>query len=197
MYTLALVFVTQRLAVSRAMARKQCLTRVHDLSQAWTSIGSALVGLWQQTKVPASVSITLAIATYYVCILVLHVASTTTIQFEVFSSSRENTAQSTLAWPASFGNTTYEWSMLSTLVPLDQLPSLSTQGLVNNTVYDSPLVDSTSVNATVNATTIHAHCGLLSNVSLGSNSSMLSLNAIVPTLGPVSIYPVPELCKPL
>ena len=141
---------------------------------------------------------TLAVTTYYVCILVLHVSSTTIMQFEVFSSTRDNTAQSTLAWPASFDNNTYEWSVLSTLVPLDQLPSLSTQGLVNNTVYDTPLVDSTSVNATVNATTIHANCGLLSNLSFHSNSGVLSLNASGgPNLAPiqVSISIVVELCR--
>ena len=184
--------MTQRLAVSRAMTRKQTLTSHHDLSQAWTSIGSALFGVWQQAKDAASPRTTLVIAMYYLCISVLHVSSTTVMQFEVFSSSKTITVPSTLAWPASFDNTTYNWSALSAIVPLDQLPSLSTNGLFDSTVYDTPLVDSTSVNATVNATTIHADCGLLSNLSLGSDSS---LNATIPTLGLMSIGYVPAICE--
>ena len=180
--------MTQRLAVSRTLVRKQSLTRVHDVSQAWTSVGSALFGLWQQARVTASLRMTVAITTYYLCISVLHITSTTVMQFEVFSSSKNNTMQSTLAWPTSFGTTTYDWAKLSAIVPLDQLPSLSTKGLVDSTVYDTPLVDSTSVNATVNATTIHANCGLLSNLSYGCD---FSLNATIPTLGLVSITSVP------
>ena len=182
--------MTQRLAVSRAMVRKQSLTRVHDVSQAWTSVGSALFGLWQQVKGATSLRMTIAITTYYLCISVLHITSTTVMQFEVFSSSKNNTMQSTLAWPASssLGNTTYEWTTLSAIVPLDQLSSLSTNGLLNSTVYDTPLVDPTSVNATVNATTIHADCGLLSN--FGSNY----VNATIPTVGPMAVVPVPMIC---
>ncbi|KAF8546560.1 hypothetical protein OG21DRAFT_1607730 [Imleria badia] len=73
------------------------------------------------------------------------------------------------------------------MVPLDQLPSLSTKGLLNSTVYDTPSVDSTSVNATVNATTIHANCGLLSNLTLGSGF----VTTVIPTLGLVNMTGVP------
>ena len=188
--------MTQRLAVSRAMVRKQSLTRVHDISQAWTSFGSALFGLWQQAKVAASLRMMLAITIYYLCISILHVSSTTVMQFEVFSSSKTITVPSTLAWPASFDNTTYNWPALSPIVPLDQLPNLSTNGLLNSTVYDTPLVDSMSMNATVNATTIHVDCGLLSNLSIGLDLDLLvSLNATVPTVGPVTFTWVPNVCE--
>ena len=63
--------------------------------------------------------------------------------------------QSTLAWPISFDNATYDWVTLSSLVPFDQLLSLSTNGLFNSIVYNTSLVDPKSVHATVNATTIH------------------------------------------
>lgn len=172
--------------------RKQALTSVHDLSQAWTGIGSALVGSWQQTKVAASLRTMLAITTYYLCVSALHVTSTTVIQFEVFPSGMNKTMQSALAWPASSTNTTYNWDSLSPIIPLDQLPSLSSKGLTNNTVYDIPSVDSASVNATVNATTINANCGLLSNLSLGSD---LSLTTSVPGVGLVTIPSVPAICE--
>lgn len=175
------------------MACKQSLTRVHDLSQAWTGIGSALLGLWQQSKTAASVHMTIVITTYYLCISVLHIASTTVIQFEMFSSGENHTAQSTLAWP-TFGNTTYEWDVLSPIVPLDQLPSLSTNGLLNNTVYDTPIVDSTSVNATVNATTIHADCGLLSNLSIGFLDILPTVTATIPNVGLITTF-LPGMCE--
>ena len=201
-YTLILVFITQRLAVSRAMTRKQSLTSHHDLSQAWTSIGSALFGLWQQAKDTASPCMMLAITTYYLCISVLHVSSTTIMQFEVFSSSKNNTMQSILAWPASFDDTmlSLDWAGLSPIVPLNQLPSLSTNGLLNSTVYDTPLVDSTSVNATVNATTIHADCGLLSNLSksdssLYGNVTWGRVNANISNMGAITVFFPTTLCE--
>ena len=200
-----MVFITQRLAVSRALTRKQSLTSHHDLSQAWTSIGSALFGLRQQAKVAASPRMTLAITTYYLCISVLHVTSTTVMQFEVFSSSKNNTMQSILAWPASFDDTMFnlDWAGLSSLVPLDQLPSLSTNGLLNSTIYDTPLVDSTSVNATVNATTIHADCGLLFNLTPGSesgsisntNATLGSVNANISTVGVITVFVPRTICE--
>ena len=105
--------------------------------------------------------------------------------------------QSALAWPASFDNTTYEWFFLSALVPLDQLPSLSTQGLLNNAVYDTPLVNSTSVNATVNATTIRANCGLLSNLSYSTSGSSNLKASGGQNLAPIRVIisPVVELCR--
>ena len=116
------------------------------------------------------------------------------MQFEVFYGSENDTAQSTLGWPASgsFAINTYDWEDLAPIIPLDQLPSLPTTGLLNNTVYDMPVVDSTSVNATVNATTIHANCGLLSNLSPDPD---LGLNATIPSLGPVSISIIPTICE--
>ena len=189
-YSLILVSITQRLAVSRAMARTQNLTSVHDLSQAWTGIGSALVGVSQQVKVVASLRTTLAVTIYYLCVSVLHIASTTVMQFEVFDGSSNHTAQSTLAWPASKLGT-YDWGALSPIVPLDQLPSLSTKGLINGTVYDVPTVDSTSTNATVNTTTIRANCGLLPILSDDGGY----VNMTVPTLGAVAMNPFPGFCE--
>ncbi|KAH7903530.1 hypothetical protein BJ138DRAFT_1131324 [Hygrophoropsis aurantiaca] len=48
-YTAVLVFVTQRLALSYNFSRRQKLTSIHDISEAWIGIGAAMSGLWDQT----------------------------------------------------------------------------------------------------------------------------------------------------
>lgn len=121
------------------------------------------------------------------------------MQFQTFNSTIVNTVQSTLAWPNSSVNLQdLNWVDIVPFVSIvNQFPDLSTEGLSTSTVYDIPseslaLVTPTSLNATVNATTIHASCGLLSNLSF--NSTMDSLNATVSPLGTTLTMGVPSMC---
>ncbi|KAG1876467.1 hypothetical protein DFJ58DRAFT_177250, partial [Suillus subalutaceus] len=41
-YTAVLLFLTQRLAISRTLMRRVKLTTIHDISGAWAGLGSAL-----------------------------------------------------------------------------------------------------------------------------------------------------------
>ena len=115
------------------------------------------------------------------------------MQFQTFNSTIVNTVQSTLAWPNSSVDLQYlNWVDIVPLVPIiNQLPDLSTEGLFASTVYDIPSVTRTSLNATVNATTVHASCGLLSNLSFNSTESYL--NATVSPLGTITVG-VPPMC---
>ncbi|KAG2344926.1 hypothetical protein BDR05DRAFT_989091 [Suillus weaverae] len=87
LYTAVLVFLTQRLAISRALIRRLKLTAIHDISGAWAGIGSALSSVWKQADIPASLWATTAVTAYLVCISVLHVTSSTLLQFQTFNSS--------------------------------------------------------------------------------------------------------------
>ncbi|KAG1836970.1 hypothetical protein DFJ58DRAFT_157585 [Suillus subalutaceus] len=49
LYTAVLVFLTQRLAMSRALVHRLKLTTIHDISSAWAGLGSALSNVWKQT----------------------------------------------------------------------------------------------------------------------------------------------------
>ncbi|KAF9219704.1 hypothetical protein BS17DRAFT_769774 [Gyrodon lividus] len=191
-YTAILVLITQRLAVSGALARRQKLTAIHDMRGAWSGIGAAINSLWQQTKVAASPSTILVILTYLGCISGLHIISSSVVQFQVFNNTVTSTIQSTLAWPAPSVNiSNLEWISITPLAPmLPTLSELSLKGLTNNTLYDIPSVDYPFTEAIVNGTTVTAECGLLSNISAATSvNSAGFLNVTVSGLGQISLTP--------
>ncbi|KIJ64354.1 hypothetical protein HYDPIDRAFT_28797 [Hydnomerulius pinastri MD-312] len=167
LYTALLVFITQRLALSSTLSRRQKLTAVHDTCMAWKGLGAAINGLWQQTKVAASPCAIAAIVAYLASVSVLHIASSTIMQFQTFNNSLTSTVSSTLVWPGPSVNlSTLDWTNVSPLLSLmDDLPALSTNGLTNNRLYDVPSNKSLLTEANVDATTLRAQCGLLSNVT--------------------------------
>ncbi|KAF8136907.1 hypothetical protein EV363DRAFT_1155909 [Boletus edulis] len=170
LYTAMLVFMTQQLTKRRAMASRRDLTSVHDISRAWTGVGSAVISLSQQRKGPASFWMTLWTTVYLACVSVLHISSSAVMEFQAFNGTTANMVQSTLAWPSpSVSLQDLNWTDITPLVTVvEKLPDLSTEGLFFNTVYDRPTATSESFYATVNATTVDARCGLLSNISYNS-----------------------------
>ncbi|KAG2092920.1 uncharacterized protein F5147DRAFT_721711 [Suillus discolor] len=95
---LFLLFLTQRLAISRTLVRHAKLTAVHDISGAWAGLGSALTSVWRQTDIPASWWTTSAVAAYLASITVLHVTSSTLLQFQTFNASMTTSVPTTLGW---------------------------------------------------------------------------------------------------
>ena len=162
------MLITQRLALSAATAKRQKLTAVHDVTGAWNGIGAAISALWQQTKVVSSLSTLLLVLTYLSCISGLHIISSSVIQFQAFNSSISGVVPSVLALPPSSVNlSSLDWGTISPLMTL--WPLLPTaKGLSGSTLYDVPSSGYTSTGAIVNATTISAECGLLSNLSVGT-----------------------------
>ncbi|KAG1840624.1 hypothetical protein F4604DRAFT_1832186 [Suillus subluteus] len=177
LYTAVLVFLTQRLAMSRALVRRLKLTTIHDISSAWAGLGSALSNVWKQIHIPASLWATTAVTTYLVCISVLHVTSSTLLQFQTFNSSMTTNVSTTLGWvDISDENITFNqslvenWGAITASLPvISQFPGLVSAGISNNTVYDIPQTSSVVGHATVNATTVTSSCGLLPNVTYSRN----------------------------
>ncbi|KAG1733529.1 hypothetical protein EDB19DRAFT_1911515 [Suillus lakei] len=172
-YTAILLFLTQRLAISRTLARRRKLTAIHDISGAWAGLGSALSSVWRQTVIPASWWTTLAVTAYLASISALHVTSSTLLQFQTFNTSMVTSVPTTLGWidDESY-NSGANWGFITPSIPvINQLPGLVTAGLSNTTVYDTPKTASIVGNATVNVTTITSRCGLLPNVAYSANTS--------------------------
>ncbi|KAF8837093.1 hypothetical protein BDN67DRAFT_1005137 [Paxillus ammoniavirescens] len=181
LYTAGLVFITQRLALSRFIARRQYLTAVHDVSSAWSGIGAAISAVWQQRRVASSTWMTIAVMIYFGCVSTLHIASSTIMQFTAFNSTSITLVQSSMAWPDPSVNLMgLNWvAAISTVPSMNMLSDLSTYGLTNNTLYDTlTTADPLFVNATVNATSLQASCGLLSNLTYNVNPD---INSTLPT----------------
>lgn len=160
--------MTQQLVLSAVMAKKQTLTAVHDIVGAWNGIGAAVSSLWQQTKIASSPSALLFVLAYLSCISGLHIISSSVIQFKAFNNTVTTIVPSTLAWPSPSVNlSNLDWTSISPLMSM--WPLLTTaKGLTGSTLYDVPSSDYTYTGAVVNATTISAECGLLSNLSVGT-----------------------------
>ena len=188
LYTAGLVFVTQQLAVSAMIAKWHYLTAVHDISHAWTGIGAAIYALWQQTKIASSIWTILGVATYLACVSILHIASTTIMQFTAFNSTSNISVQSTVTWPNSTVLANGTWVGANQMVPPSTLlGNMETVGLLNNTIYD--IVDTTDpalTTAIVNATSLQANCGLLSNLTFSNSGISPMLNFSVDGLGNAS-----------
>ncbi|KAG2125723.1 hypothetical protein DEU56DRAFT_563625 [Suillus clintonianus] len=180
-YTAVLLFLTQRLAMSRTLVRRQKLTTIHDVSGAWEGLGSALNSVWRQFDISSSWWMVSAVTAYLACISVLHVTSSTLLQIQMFNASMTNSVPTTLAWLNDLSNSSVvHWEAItSSLQIFNQLPGLVTEGLSNTTVYDIPHTNAVAGYATVNATTITSHCGLLPNISYS-----VDYNPLVPLSSP-------------
>lgn len=192
LYTTVLVVMTQQLAAHLAMTSRQDLTFVHDMSCAWAGVGSAVISLSQQRKAAVAFWMTLCIVIYFGCISILHISSSTLMEFQTFNSTVATLVPSTLAWPdSSISLQDLNWANIIPLISVvNNLPDLSTKGLFSNTVYDIPSVTPESLYATVNATAIDAQCGLLSNLSYAGSS----INFILPSMGSQQMH-INAMCK--
>ncbi|KAF9239409.1 hypothetical protein BU15DRAFT_74566 [Melanogaster broomeanus] len=135
-YTAVLVYLTQSLALTRDLSRPQLLTAIHDTSGAWNGIGAALLLLWRQTKLTASLGKVLAVATYLLNTMLLHITSSSILQFQTYNTTTVEITSSTHSWPNS---TDYavSWDTISDLVPsVSQLVGISMVGLANDTLYE-------------------------------------------------------------
>ncbi|KAG1749615.1 uncharacterized protein EDB91DRAFT_754023 [Suillus paluster] len=98
-YTTVLLFLTQRLANSRALVRRLKLTAIYDISGAWAGLVSALSSVWRQTDIPPSWWMTSAVTVYLASMSVLHVTSSTLLQFQTFNTSIPTSVPTILGWP--------------------------------------------------------------------------------------------------
>ncbi|KAH7903079.1 hypothetical protein BJ138DRAFT_1120757, partial [Hygrophoropsis aurantiaca] len=178
-YTAVLVFVTRRLALSYNFSRRQILTSIHDKSEAWTGIGAALSGLWDQTKIKTSMGASIAVTVYLLSISTLHITSSSIMQLQTFNATITVPVSTTVGWPdESIDLAGLTWSSIDPFIPAaSQLATLSTVGISNSTIYDLVSLNSGFGEAIVNATTVSASCSLLSaSRNLAQDNVILNLN---------------------
>jgi hypothetical protein len=98
-YTVLLVVATQRLALYGILLRRQTLTATHDESTAWVGLGSALLVLWKQTHIAASVVGTSLITIYLVGISVLHISTPSLFNLQVFDQPNSTMISTRIGMP--------------------------------------------------------------------------------------------------
>ncbi|KAG1807876.1 uncharacterized protein BJ212DRAFT_1485446 [Suillus subaureus] len=106
----------------------------------------------------------------------------------------------TLGWldDSSYGSFANLGLITSSLPIVSHLTGLASAGLSNTTLYDTLKTNAIAGNATVNATTVTSHCGLIPNVTYSANTS----TAIVPfgpdssrVLNASTLYPYNEVTE--
>jgi hypothetical protein len=99
MYTIVLVIVTQQLAIRGIVLKCQTLTATHDESAAWAGLGSALLVLWRQTRIAASVVGTLSVTIYLTGISVLHISTPSLFNLQVFDKPNGSNISTQIGMP--------------------------------------------------------------------------------------------------
>ena len=109
------------------------------------------------------------------------------MEFQPYNATSITAVPSNTTWPdPSVNLTTLNIAALAQLVPLmSSLSGLSTDGLVNSTLYDTFSKTPQMVDATVNANTVRANCGLLSNLTYNGTES--SITASMSGVGEVDL----------
>ncbi|KAF7348043.1 hypothetical protein MSAN_01756700 [Mycena sanguinolenta] len=165
-YTAILVFLTQTLTMWHNFGPNRTLTAIHDTISAWAGLGSALVSLWNQVSVPASVLGTLSIVSYLSCISILHISLPAIISVEAFNATVAVQA-STLGIPeyanANVINSTrnYMTTFATGFLPFRGVFNDSQMlGVLDGTLYEV-LANTTSERATaqVSALGFNISCG--------------------------------------
>ncbi|KAJ7144492.1 hypothetical protein C8R44DRAFT_973968 [Mycena epipterygia] len=185
-YSALLVFVTQTLAVRRDLKTDQTLTTTHDKAAAWAGIGSAVIYVWHQKAVPASLIGVLSVFFYLGNILVLHITTPALFSLQTFNSSRSVVigTQGLPAWNLSAYNvSSIEADMLDrssediqayvkgSLYYLPYVSSGPTIGLQEGTLYDVPDPSTGIGNISVNATGFDINCASLPDMTAPFSSA--------------------------
>ena len=161
------MFIVQQLAIAKLIAQRHYLTTVHDTANAWTGLGAALSTLLQSKTTPSSFWAITGVVVYLACTSVMHIASTAVMQFTAFNSTSTISVPTLIPWPNTSIVSNGSWTnAIQTIPPISLVDDLQTNGLFNNTIYDILTTSHPSfTNVTVNATSLQASCGLLSNIS--------------------------------
>ena len=180
------MYIVQQLATSKLIAQRHLLTTVHDTANAWTGIGAAVYSLLQQQNPSSSIWVIICVVVYLGCVSVMHIASTTIMEFTAYNSTSTVLVQTLVPWPNSTVISNDTWfDSIQTTPPIGLIDNLQTPGLLNNTIYDvlTTTTQPSFINATVNATSLQASCRLLSNLSYYNSSGSPGLNFSVDGLG--------------
>ncbi|KAJ7153312.1 hypothetical protein C8R46DRAFT_1357193 [Mycena filopes] len=139
LYSSVLVLMSQTLAMRRNLLINQTVTATHDNISAWTGLGAALLGLWNQKSIPASVLGTLSVFLYLLNIAVLHITTPSLLSLQTFTDSLPTNVKTSGVPEFDAGNNStdlarYIPSLLGTMP--DKMNNSDKLGLLNGTLYE-------------------------------------------------------------
>ncbi|KAJ7695561.1 hypothetical protein B0H16DRAFT_1842898 [Mycena metata] len=183
-YAALLVFVTQTLWMRRSLQVDRTLTAMHDHAAAWTGIGSAMLHIWHQKTVAASLTGTFTVFLYLGNILVLHISTPALFSLQTFNFTRPLLVETnglpsynigalnftSAEWVGKFENLTGYASGSLYYLP-SVLGSTQNLGLNGSTLYDVLDLNSGSGNVTIHATGFNITCGYLESSPESLSSS--------------------------
>ncbi|KAH7923265.1 hypothetical protein BV22DRAFT_1130770 [Leucogyrophana mollusca] len=179
LYTALLVYITQRVSLLRSLSQWQNVTGIHDLSGAWTGLGSAFIGLWNQFDLAASPFRVVSVAAYLLGIATLHITSSSIVQFQNFNNTISASVPTTIGWPDDTSPatmTSLNWTTITSVASfVDLLAGITTVGLSNSTVYDVLSPNSGTGNATVNAIKVETRCALATGLEYIAHTNVVHL----------------------
>lgn len=91
---------TQHFAVQLIFLERWTLTAIHDVMNAWSGLGAALITLWRQQRVAASVVATLEVTIYLACISILHITTLALFSMETFNNVGSVTTSTIIGMPS-------------------------------------------------------------------------------------------------
>ncbi|GJE88181.1 hypothetical protein PsYK624_042640 [Phanerochaete sordida] len=152
-YTAVLVLLTQRLALRRDLNTPQTLTALHDKSSAWLGVGSALVSLWQQTKLRVATGGVLSITLYLLGVFTVHISIPSTLHLQLYN------ATAPVQYPTQLARANFTANLVSAYDVLLVYGQIQKVGVLENMVYDIvPEVPNSVGNTTVNASIYDVDC---------------------------------------
>lgn len=195
-YTVVLVVVTQQLAIQGILLKRQMLTTAHDESTAWSGLGSALLVLWKQTRIAASVVGTILITIYLMGISVLHVSTPSLFSLQIFELSNGTTISTRVGMPnftdlyfnfsidASSAISVVFWNGIDYALPyLSHTDSSNLVGVQDVTLYDVLDNNNGTGNVSVNAKAFNVTCGSIPNVSVSAPNGSTATRVMASKLG--------------
>ncbi|KAJ6606125.1 hypothetical protein DFH09DRAFT_1353339 [Mycena vulgaris] len=160
-YSTLLVFVTQTLSTKQDLQTHQTLTATHDNAAAWTGLGSAVLYIWNQKAVPASIMGVVSVFLYLGNIMILHITTPALFSLEAFNASRQVFVP-TEGLPTinqSFGFNDITFFTTGSLYYLPYIDGSEPIGLLEGTLYDVPKPNAGVNRVQVGATGFSITCG--------------------------------------
>ncbi|KAK7018990.1 hypothetical protein R3P38DRAFT_2979971 [Favolaschia claudopus] len=205
LYSASLVFITQTLSMRRSLQRPQTLTETHDNAVAWIGIGSAIMQLWSQKAVPASVFGVFSTFLYLLCVLILHVTTPALFALEAFNATQPVLVDSQGLPSYNWSNETngffgdYETLIYFIPQPLSVLPFvfqgyIPTLGLHNGSMYEVLAPNEGFGNIAVKGTKFDITCGYIPDLTFRPVDNTSAWNVTGPPFQPY--YEIIEPTQP-
>ena len=161
----------QRLATENLLLACQMLTATHDESTAWSSLGSALLVLFKQTRLAASVVDVLFVTIDLIGIATLHILTLSLFNLQVFEQSNRTTIITQIGMPKiTFNGLTSPcgwWPTVTTLLPyLSRADLNNIIGVQEGTLYDILSDNNGTGSVAVGAQAFNAMCGSVPNMNI-------------------------------